>query len=104
VSVTERPVSEGSAGARGWPAGLPSGFDVTYESPSSGTMILGQTGAFTVDGAEVALHRTDRFANPFGTTPAGAPEVEVALDGATLSLDTERWTRHASLRRDTGRR
>src|SRR5690606_9847060 len=69
VTVQPRPPS---------PDGLPGGFDVTYASPSSGTMAFGTTGAFIVDGTEVALHGGDRFDNPFGTTPFGAPSVTIA--------------------------
>ncbi|HKY66765.1 MAG TPA: hypothetical protein VJM49_10365, partial [Acidimicrobiales bacterium] len=74
-------------------------FDVTYASPSSGSLAFGQSGPFTVDGAEVALHGTNRFDNPFGTTPFGSPTVDIAEAGATLSLDTDAWTRHAEVRR-----
>ena len=90
VTVTPRP-----AGADG----LPGGFDVAYASPSSGTLAFGQTGPFTVDGAEVALHRENRFDNPFGTTAFGATTVEIAEAGARLTVDTARGTRHASVRR-----
>jgi hypothetical protein len=78
--------------------GLPGGFDVTYASPSSGSLAFGTTGPFTVDGAEVALRGDNRFDNPFGTTPFGSPSVAISEAGATLELDTERWTRHARSR------
>ncbi|MBN2624912.1 MAG: hypothetical protein JXA83_16150, partial [Acidimicrobiales bacterium] len=89
VTVEPRP-----AGADG----LPGGFDVTYDSPSSGALAFGTTGPLTVDGAEVALHGGNRFDNPFGTTPFGSPSVAIAESGATLALDTERWSRHAESR------
>lgn len=89
VTVEPRP-----AGADG----LPGGFDVTYDSPSSGSLAFGTTGPFTVDGDEVALHGDNRFDNPFGTTPFGSPTVTISESGATLALDTERWTRHAETR------
>lgn len=89
VTVEPRP-----AGADG----LPGGFDVTYDSPSSGALAFGTTGPFTVDGTEVALHGGNRFDNPFGTTPFGSPSVAIAESGATLALDTERWSRHAESR------
>lgn len=95
-AVAAAPVSVAPRAVRA--DGLPGGFDVTYASPSSGTMSFGQTGPFTVDGNAVPLHGTNRFDNPFGTTPFGSPTVDVAEAGASLSLDTERWTRHASLR------
>ena len=78
--------------------GLPGGFDVTYASPSSGSLAFGTTGPFTVDGAEVALHGDNRFDNPVGATPFGSPSVAISESGATLALDTERWTRHARSR------
>ncbi len=88
VTVTPRPVGTD---------GLPGGFDVAYGSPSSGTLAFGQTGPFTVDGAEVPLHREDRFDNPFGTTAFGSTTVEIAEAGATLAVDTARGTRHAQV-------
>jgi hypothetical protein len=89
VTVVPRPVGAD---------GLPGGFDVSYASPSSGSLALGTTGAFTVDGSEVALHGDNRFDNPFGTTPFASPSVTISESTATLELDTERWTRHASSR------
>lgn len=89
VTVEPRPVGAD---------GLPGGFDVTYASPSSGSLAFGTTGPFTVDGAEVALHGDNRFDNPFGTTPFGSSSVAISEAGATLEVDTERWTRHARSR------
>ena len=66
-------------------AGVSKGFDVTFRSPTEGTMHLGWTGPFTVDGKDVALHRDDRFANRFGTTPFGDPNIKV--DDGTAHLD-----------------
>ncbi|HEX5945845.1 MAG TPA: hypothetical protein VFY82_06180 [Acidimicrobiales bacterium] len=96
AAVTAAPVTVARRPAG--PNGLPGGFDVSYASPSSGAMAFGTTGAFTVDGTEVALRGDDRFANPFGTTPFGSPSVTIAESGATLTVDTDRWTRHTSSR------
>jgi hypothetical protein len=45
------------------------------------------------------LHGDNRFDNPFGTTPFGSPSVAISESGASLEIDTERWTRHATSRR-----
>jgi hypothetical protein len=93
VSVTPRPAGSDR---------LPAGFDVTYQSPTQGTISFASTGPLTVDTAEVPLHGTDRSSNPFGTVPAGAGSVELRDGPATLSLDTSRWTRVAGLHRGRG--
>ena len=91
MTVTPRP-----AGADG----LPGGFDVDVRRrPRRGPCRSGRPAPFTVDGTEVALHRTNRFDNPFGTTEAGASVVEIAEAGAALRVDTATGERHASLRR-----
>jgi hypothetical protein len=81
------------------PDGLPQGFDVAYRSPTEGELRFSTTGPLTVDGAEVPLHGEARFDNPFGTTAFGARQVELRDGPASLSLDTERWTRRAEVRR-----
>jgi hypothetical protein len=75
--------------------GLPSGFDVTYRSPSQGLMQFSTTGPLTVDGSTVDLHPTARFDNPFGRTGADDTRVTISEGGASLRLDTVRWTRFA---------
>ena len=89
LSVTVRPVGSD---------GLPGGFDVTYQSPTQGRMAFSSVGPLTVDGTEVPLHGTDRSANPFGTVAEGSPRVNLHDGRATLALDTDRWTRVATLR------
>jgi hypothetical protein len=79
--------------------GLPQGFDVAYDSPTEGRIAFSSTGPLMVDDDEVPLHGSDRFDNPFGTTGDAEPMVRVGDGEATLTLDTEHWTRHAVLRR-----
>jgi hypothetical protein len=79
--------------------GLPQGFDVAYRSPTEGRIGFSSTGPLTVDGAEVPLHGTNRFDNPFGTTGADDTTIEISDGKATLSLDTTQWTREAKVRR-----
>ncbi|MGZ8752395.1 MAG: hypothetical protein ACXW1S_05380, partial [Acidimicrobiia bacterium] len=81
------------------PDGLPQGFDVAYKSPAEGRIEFSSTGPLTVDGSEVPLHGTNRFDNPFGTTADADTRIEIADGAATLSLDTQRWTRRAESRR-----
>ncbi len=78
--------------------GLPKGFDVTYQSPSEGRMQFSTSGPLSVDGATVDLHPTARFDNPFGHTGADDTKVTISEGGATLRLDTARWTRLAEAR------
>ncbi len=99
AAVTAAPVSATPLGAGA--DGLPAGFDVSYQSPTEGELRFSSAGAFTVDGAEVALHRANRFDNPFGTTAFGDSAVEIADGGATLSVDTATGARHAEVRRRT---
>jgi hypothetical protein len=97
AAVTAAPVQVTELGAGA--DGLPQGFDVTYESPTEGRIGFSSTGPLTVDGAEVPLHGTNRFDNPFGTTGADDTTIEISDGKATLSLDTRRWTREAKVRR-----
>ncbi|HEY2997598.1 MAG TPA: hypothetical protein VGJ43_03435 [Acidimicrobiales bacterium] len=96
AAVTAAPVTATPLGAGA--DGLPAGFDVAYSSPSEGEIRFSTTGPLTVGGAEVPLHGTDRFANPFGTAAAGAGRIELRDGPATLVLDTTTWTRRADLR------
>jgi len=81
------------------PDGLPKGFDVKYQSPGEGPVEFSSVGPFTVDGAEVPLHGTNRFDNPFGVTADDDTVIQIADGDASLSLDTQRWTRRAEVRR-----
>jgi hypothetical protein len=79
--------------------GVARGFEVSYASPTEGTMAFSWTGPLTVDGTEVALHGTDRFDNPFGTIAFGDTTVEIRDGRASLALDLVRGDRRAKLRR-----
>ena len=61
-------------------------------------MRFSTSGPFTVDGSTVDLHPTARFDNPFGRTGADDTKVTISEGGATLRLDTKRWTRSAEAR------
>jgi len=78
--------------------GVSHGFDVTFGSPTEGVMHLAWTGPFTVDGAEVALHRDRRFDNPFGSTAFGDTGLSIADGPASLRLDLLSGQRFASQR------
>jgi hypothetical protein len=82
--------------------GLPAGFDVTYQSPTQGTIAFSSAGPLTVDGTEAPLHGTDRSSTPFGVVAAGAGQIELRDGPATLSLDTIHWIRTAEVRRGRG--
>jgi hypothetical protein len=79
--------------------GVSQGFDVVYDSPTEGRLAFSWTGPLTVDGSPVALHGTDRFANPFGTTPFGSGSVAIAEGQASLEVDLFTGDRHAEQRR-----
>ncbi len=81
--------------------GLPLGFDVTFGSPTAGTMSFGWTGPLTVDGTEVPIHGAARIDNPFSTVAVGSPQVEVAEGDATLTLDLATGGRTADVVRAT---
>jgi hypothetical protein len=83
----------GSAG------GVSRGFDVSYASPTEGTMTFSWTGPLSVDGAEVPLHADKRFDNPFGTTALGDGNIEIDDGRASLTLDLATGDRRAELRR-----
>jgi hypothetical protein len=80
---------------RGHVDGVSQGFDVSYGSPTEGTMAFSWTGPLTVDGAEVPLHGTDRYDNRFGTTGFGDTRVEIADDRSRLTVDPTTGTRRA---------
>jgi hypothetical protein len=79
--------------------GVSRGFDVSYSSPSEGTMTFSWTGPLTVDGTEVPLHGANRFDNAFGTTAFGDTSVEIGDGRASLTLDLATGDRRAELRR-----
>jgi hypothetical protein len=83
----------GSAG------GVSRGFDVSYASPTEGTMTFSWTGPLSVDGTEVPLHGDQRFDNAFGATAFGDTGIEIGDGRASLTLDLATGDRRAELRR-----
>ncbi|HZA75649.1 MAG TPA: hypothetical protein VE623_04580 [Acidimicrobiales bacterium] len=80
--------------------GVSRGFDVSYASPSEGTLAFSWTGPLTVEGTEVPLHGGERFGNPFGTTRFGDTTIEISDGPARLTVDLVRGERRAELRHD----
>jgi hypothetical protein len=97
AEVSASPVSVRDLGADA--AGVSRGFDVSYRSPTEGTMTFSWTGPLTVDGVAVPLHGADRFRNRFGTTALGDTTMDIADGPARLTLDLAGGRRHAELRR-----
>jgi hypothetical protein len=95
-AVAAAPVSAEPLGTSG---GVSQGFDVSYGSPTEGTMAFSWTGPLTVDGDEVALHGTDRFDNPFARVAAGDTTIDIEDGGARLRLDLAAGRRRADVRR-----
>ena len=76
-------------------AGLPGGFDVTWTSPSAGTMAFGTTGDLTVDGETVALNDYPRYDNPWAQAAFGDRLIEITDDEGGVTLDFDSWEREA---------
>ena len=95
AAVTAAPVTVTDLGEAG---GVSQGFDVAYASPTEGELTFSWTGPLTVDGAEVALHGEDRYANPFGTTAFGDTTVAIAEGRSSLTVDLLTGTRRAITR------
>jgi hypothetical protein len=93
AAVTSAPVTVTDLGTAG---GVARGFSVSYASPTEGTLAFSWDGAFTLDGAEVPLHGTDRFANRFGTTAFGETVLTISDGRRRLRLDLLTGARHAS--------
>ena len=75
--------------------GVSRGFDVIYDSPTEGRMRFSWTGPLSVDGVERPLRGSDRFANRFGTTPAGATSLDISDGTASLAADLVGGNRRA---------
>ncbi|MDQ6698402.1 MAG: hypothetical protein M3Z46_13180 [Actinomycetota bacterium] len=80
-------------------AGISKGFDVAYTSPTEGRMAVSWTGPLKVRGTDVALHRSARYDNPFGRTPAGSSKVAIRKGDARLSINLTSGRRTAVLSR-----
>jgi hypothetical protein len=77
------------------PEGYPGGFDVTFDSPTEGPMTVGQDGAFTVAGEDVALRHDLRYDNPWAQVEFQSTTYEIADDEGGLALDFDEGTRTA---------
>ncbi len=89
ISVNPRPAA----------GGLPGGFDVSYDSPTEGTVQFGSTGPLRVAGRDVALNSGMRYDNPWARVLVGARQFSIADAAGDLTLDFDTSTRMASSRR-----
>lgn len=93
AAVTAAPLTVTDRGTQG---GVSRGFDVSYASPTEGALAFSWDGPLTVDGTEVPLHGTDRFANRFGTTPVGETTLTITDGPRHVRLDLLTGSRRAS--------
>lgn len=91
-SVTPRPAN----------GDLPGGFDVSYASPTEGTVQFGTTGALTVAGSEVPLASGYRYDNPWAKAPVGAQQITIGDDRGSVALDFAAGTRTVKAAGGTG--
>jgi hypothetical protein len=63
------------------------GLQVSYESPSQGSVSFGWQGDLVVAGEVVPLHNYPRFDNPYCQTPFQAPQVVARRGDEQLVLD-----------------
>ncbi|MGZ6895982.1 MAG: hypothetical protein ACXVJ7_00545 [Acidimicrobiia bacterium] len=89
ISVTPRPAA----------GDLPGGFDVSYDSPTEGTVQFGTTGPLTVKGTEVPLASGKRYDNPWASADVGAQQITIADTAGSVKLDFARSTREVSATR-----
>jgi hypothetical protein len=64
-------------------------YDVSYESPTKGTVALGWEGPLVVDGVPHALDGYPRFDNPFSLVAFGETTYEISDGEYSLTLDFE---------------
>ena len=74
-----------------------SGFVVSYDSASAGTMTFGSTGPLTLDGLEVDLGDFPRHDSAFGTVDHLDTTMEFTTESARLKLNFEAKTRAVGL-------
>ena len=86
VNVTPRPANGALAG----------GFDVSYDSPTEGTVAFGSTGALTVKGLESPLNTGKRYDNPWALADFDQPKITIADKAGDLRLDFGRAKRTVS--------
>jgi hypothetical protein len=75
------------------PTGESDGFDVTYESPSRGTLAYGWTKPLTVGNTEVAQGVSFRYHNPWSQTALDPKEIKFEDGGYGVTLDPVQGTR-----------
>ena len=73
--------------------GFPQGFDVTYESPSQGTMTFGWTGPLMIKGAAVPITDFARHDNPWAHTTFNTQSARIERDGFGVEIDTQHAVR-----------
>ena len=86
VDVTPRPANGDLAG----------GFDVSYDSPTEGTVAFGSTGALTVKGLDMPLNTGKRYDNPWALADFDQPKITIADKAGDLRLDFSRAKRTVS--------
>ena len=69
------------------------GFDMSWTSPSSGTVAFATTGPFTVDGKEEAIADFPRHESPWGSIDHHATAYQLKAPGSTWAVDGDGWTR-----------
>ncbi len=89
VSVTPRPANGELAG----------GFDVSYESPTEGTVAFGTTGSLTVKGVDTPLNTGKRYDNPWALADFDSSKITIADKAGDLRLDFANDSRSASSKR-----
>lgn len=77
------------------PDGLSGGFDVTYDSPTRGTMRFGSDGQLTVGGKPVDQRFDNRFDNPWTKVGWKQTDIKIADDDGELVLDLAAGSRRA---------
>jgi hypothetical protein len=95
AAVGDAPISVTDLGAVD---GVSQGFEVTYESPSEGTLGYSWTGPLTLDGDEVPQHGNLRYDNPYSQTDFGGTTIEIRDRRASLTVDLADGTRRARRR------
>lgn len=72
------------------------GFDVTWTSPSQGTLTFGWENPLVVDGTDVPLHDYPRIDAPWADVPFDSTAYAFSAGGETLRFDVAKRTREAS--------
>ncbi len=75
---------------------LAGGFDVSYHSPTEGTVAFGSTGGLAVQGRAVPLDSGRRYDNPWAVAEFDTPKVTIADAAGGVALDFTHGTRVVS--------